>query len=154
MEDEDEIYENQPQFLAERDVWNRIGGVDIGLGLGGTINLRKSGYTINEQFKLIAAATVKLLGDFEFEHSLSTSGLTHMLSLVEKIPDFEYKNPSAFAFGYIAAINSDYTTHQINKPVLEQVFKINREIEDKLFTKIDDIDIVRYTRLCLLHKLK
>lgn len=154
MEDEDDIYESQPQFLAERDVWSRVGGADIGLGLGGVINLRKSGYTINEQFKLIAAATAKLLNEFEFEYSLSISGVTRMLTLVEKIPDFEYKNPSAFAFGYIVAINSDYTTLQINKTVFEQVCKMNKEIEDKLFAKIEDIDIVRYTRLCLLQKLK
>jgi hypothetical protein len=152
MEDEDDIFENQVEFLAERDVWNRVGGPDI--GIGGVVNLKKSGYTVNEKFRLIAAATIKIMNDFEFEEALTDAQLAHMLTLVEKIPDFQYKNPSAFAMAYVVAINSNYKTIEINKQVLTTVLQINGEIEDKLFSKIDDSDIIRYTRLCLLNNLK
>lgn len=152
MEDEDDIFENQVEFIAERDVWNRIGGADIGLGLGGAINLKKSGYTNEEKFKLIAAATIKIINDYE--ELLSNPSLTRMLSLVDRIPDFEYKNPSAFAMGYIVALSSNYTTLEIDRNMLETVFKINDEIDDKIFSKIENVDILRYARLCLLNKLK
>lgn len=162
MDEEDDIFENQVEFLAERDVWNRIGGEDIGLGLGGVINLKKSGYTVNEKFKLIALATINLINDLDFspshsgkaKYTLQNDEIKHVLSLVEKIPDFEYKNPSAFVMGYLVAIHSNYTTIEINKNVLKDIFHINNEIDDELFTKIEDVDIVRYTRLCLFNKLK
>jgi hypothetical protein len=152
MEDEDDIFENQVEFIAERDVWNRIGGADIGLGLGGAINLKKSGYTNEEKFKLIAAATIKIINDYE--ELLSNPSLTRMLSLVDHIPDFEYKNPAAFAMGYIVALSSNYTTLEIDRDMLETVFKINVDIDDKIFSKIENVDILRYARLCLLNKLK
>lgn len=152
MDDDDDIFENQVEFLAERDAWNRVGGADIGLGLGGAINLKKSGYTTEEKFKLIATATIKIMN--EYEELLSDPGLTRMLTLVEKIPDFEYKNPSAFAMGYVVALNSNYKTLEIDQEMLETVFKINREIEDRIFSKIENVDIVRYVRLCLLNNLK
>ncbi|CCV01867.1 hypothetical protein IIV30_021R [Invertebrate iridescent virus 30] len=154
MEEEDDIFENQAEFLAEKNAWDRIGGVDIGLGLGGVINLKKSGYTINEKFKLIALATINIINDLDGNITLNLDEITHLLSLVEKIPDFEYKNPSAFVLGYLVAIQSDYTNIKINKNVLEDVLEINTYIEDQLFSKIENVDIVRYTRLCLFNKLK
>ncbi|CCV01699.1 hypothetical protein IIV22_022R [Invertebrate iridescent virus 22] len=154
MEEEDDIFENQAEFLAEKNAWDRIGGVDIGLGLGGVINLKKSGYTINEKFKLIALATINIINDLDGNITLNLDEITHLLSLVEKIPDFEYKNPSAFVLGYLVAIQSDYTNIKINKNVLEDVLEINTYIEDQLFSKIENADIVRYTRLCLFNKLK
>lgn len=154
MEEEDDIFENQAEFLAEKNAWDRIGGVDIGLGLGGVINLKKSGYTINEKFKLIALATINIINDLDGNITLNLDEITHLLSLVEKIPDFEYKNPSAFVLGYLVAIQSDYTNIKINKNVLENVLEINTYIEDQLFSKIENVDIVRYTRLCLFNKLK
>ncbi|AHL67524.1 hypothetical protein DH26_gp025 [Chloriridovirus anopheles1] len=95
MDDEDFYeYENQPEFIAERDVWSRVGGKDIGLGLGGVVNLKKSGYTVSEKFRLIAAATIKLMNETHDTEVLSEAGLTRMLGLVEQMPDFEFKNPS------------------------------------------------------------
>jgi hypothetical protein len=159
MEEEDDIFENQVEFLAERDAWNRLGAADIGLGLGGPINLKKSGYTINEKFKLIALATINIINDSDIlNHTLNSDEITHILSLVEKIPDFEYKNPSAFVMGYLVAVHSTYgtsdSTIKINKDVLADILEINKNIEGQLFAKIDDVDIVRYVRLCLLNKLK
>lgn len=154
MEEEDDIFENQAEFLAEKNAWDRIGGVDIGLGLGGVINLKKSGYTTNEKFKLIALATINIINDLDGNITLNIDEITHLLSLVEKIPDFEYKNPSAFVMGYLVAIQSDYNNIKINKNVLEDVLQINTYIEDQLFSKIEDVDIIRYTRLCLFNKLK
>ena len=152
MDEDDDIFEGQVEFLAERDAWNRVGGGNI--DLGGVVNLKKSGYTVNEKFKLIAASTLKIVSDFEFEEALSYLQMSHMLSMVEKIPDYEYKNPSAFAMAYMVAIHSNYKTLEINKDVLDSVLKINKEIEDKLFTKIDDSDIIRYVRLCLLNNIR
>lgn len=152
MDEDDDIFEGQVEFLAERDAWNRVGGGDI--GLGGVVNLKKSGYTINEKFKLIASSTLKIISDFEFEEALSYPQMTHMLSMVEKIPNYEYKNPSAFALAYMVAIHSNYKTLEINKTMLESIFQINKEIEDKLFSKIENADIVRYVRLCLLNNIK
>ena len=152
MYDEDDIFENQVEFLAERDVWNRVGGADIGLGLGGQINLNKSGYTINEKFKLIAFATINEMNSFE--EVLSRPAIAHMLSLVEKIPDFQYKNPSAFAMGYVVALHSNYKTLEINQDMLDKIINISEEIDDKIFSKIENVDIVRYARLCLINKLK
>lgn len=163
MDEEDDIFENQVEFLAERNVWNRIGGEDIGLGLGGAINLKKSGYTINEKFKLIALATINLINELDYipstgrgdvKYTLHNDEIQHILNLVEKIPDFEYKNPSAFVMGYLVAVYSNYTTLEINKNVLGDIVQINEEINDELFAKIEEVDIIRYTRLCLLHKLK
>ncbi|ABF82102.1 hypothetical protein MIV072L [Invertebrate iridescent virus 3] len=156
MEDEDDIFENQPEFLAERNVWARVGGPDIGLGLGGMINLKKSGYTIGEKFKLIAAATIKMLNDGMEEDLLSDAALTRMLSLVEsdKMPDFQTKNPSAFAMGYVVAIHSNYNTLEIDREKLEVIFKLNNELESSFFSRIEERDILRYVRFCLIHKLK
>lgn len=154
-DDEDDIFDDQPEFLAERGAWNRVGGIDIGLGLGEAINLKKSGYTINEKFKLIALATINIINELNFESvSFSTPQITHILSLVEKIPDFQYKNPSAFILGYMVALHSNYSTLKINKDMLKTAIEIYTEIEDQLFTKIGEDDIIRYARLCLLNKLK
>jgi hypothetical protein len=155
MDDDEDILENQVEFLAERNIWNRIGGADIGLGLGGAINLKKSGYTIEEKFKLIVLATINVINDLDIESMvLSNPEITHVLSLVEKIPDFQYKNPSAFVLGYMVAMHSDYSTLEIGESALELCFQINKEIEDNLFTKIENDDIIRYTRLCLINKIK
>jgi hypothetical protein len=155
MDDDEDIFENQVEFLAERNVWNRIGGADIGLGLGGAINLKKSGYTIEEKFKLIVLATINVINDLDIENMvLSNPETTHVLSVVEKIPDFQYKNPSAFVLGYMVAMHSDYSTLEIDKSALELCFHINKEIEDNLFTKIENDDIIRYIRLCLINKIK
>ncbi|ADO00487.1 hypothetical protein WIV_gp143 [Wiseana iridescent virus] len=153
MEEEDDIYENQVEFLAERNAWDRIGGADIGLGLGGAINLKKSGYTNNEKFKLIALATINIINDTS-DRVLSLPEITHLLSLVDKIPDYEYKNPSAFVMGYLVASQSDYKRITINQEALDEIIQINKDIEEQLFSKIEDVDIVRYTRLCLLNKLR
>lgn len=152
--EEDDIFENQVEFLAEKNIWDRIGGVDIGLTLGGVINLKKSGYTNSEKFKLIALATINIINDLNEKIMLNVDEITHLLSLVEKVPDFEYKNPSAFVMGYLVAIHSDYNNIQINKNMFDNMVQINTYIEDQLFAKIEDVDILRYTRLCLFNKLK
>jgi hypothetical protein len=138
-------------FLNERDVWNRVGGPDLGTGL---INLKIGNYTPNEKFKLIAASTIKIINDYDVSELITDAQATHILTLDEKIPDFQYKNPSAFVMGYIVAVNSNYKTLEINRSTLETVFEINKNIEQRLFSKIDNVDIIRYTRLCLLHNLK
>ena len=152
MDDEDFYeYENQPEFIAERDAWDRIGGADIGLGLGGLVNLRKSGYTVEEKFKLIAAATIKIMN--EMEEVLSDTGIIKMLDMVTKLPDFEFKNPSAYALGYVVSLSSlNNSNLELDKVMLENIFTLNKEIEDKLFTKIENTDIIRYARLCLLSR--
>ena len=152
---DEDIFENQVEFLAERNVWDRIGGPDIGLGLGGAISLKKSGYTIEEKFKLIVSATISVINDLDIENMvLSNREKNHVLSLVDKIPDFQYKNPSAFVLGYMVAMHSDYKTLELDQNALGLCFQINSEIADNMFTKIENDDIIRYTRLCLLHKIK
>lgn len=152
MEDEDDIFENEIQFVVERDIWNRVGGVDLGTGI---VNLKRGNYTTSEKFKLIAVATINVINDYDVSEILSNAQTLHMLTLVdEKIPDFQYKNPSAFVMGYIVAINSDYKNLKINTDMLETIFEINKNIDEKIFSKIDNTDIIRYTRLCLLHNLK
>ena len=153
MEYEDDIEDDiEVDFLNERDVWNRVGGPDLGTGL---INLKIGNYTPSEKFKLIAASTIKTINDYDVSELITDAQTTHMLTLIdEKIPDFQYKNPSAFVMGYIVAIHSNYKTLEINKNMLETVFEINRNIEQRLFSNIDHDDIIRYTRLCLLHNLK
>ena len=126
--------------------------------LGGIIDLKKGGYTSLEKFRLIAAATIKILEDYvdgsTEKYILNRSQLTHMLGLVEKIPDYEYKNPSAFAIGYTIAINSNYTTLQIDEQTFTVISTINNKIDDKSYTFLSDSDIIRYARLCLLNKIK
>jgi hypothetical protein len=154
-EEEDDIFENQPEFQVERNVWDRIGGMDIGLGLGGTINLKKSGYTISEKFRLIALVTITIINDLDFNQTLNPKQITHILeNVVDRIPAFEYKNPSAFVMGYMVAQHSNYANVSIDKEALADMIRINREIREQLSTVIEDVDIVRYTRLCLLNKLK
>jgi len=145
---DDEYYEfEENNFLNERNVFNRVGieGPDLGTVL---ISLKTGNYTQSEKFRMIAAALVNKIGDDEV---ISNAKKLHMLTLVEKIPDFEYKNASAFVMGYIVAINSSYETLEINREIFENILDINENI--KLFFKIDDSDILRYTRLCLLHNL-
>jgi len=152
MEDEDDDIFDQTEFLNERDVWNRVGGPNLGTGL---INLKIGNYTPSEKFKLIAAATINTINDYDVSEIISNAQTIHMLSLVdENIPDFEYKNPSAFVMGYLVASQSDYQRITINQDVLDDIIQINKDIEDQLFSKIEDVDIVRYTRLCLLNKLR
>jgi hypothetical protein len=150
-EDDNDDDIDEIDFLNERDVWNRVGGPDLGTGL---INLKIGNYTPNEKFKLIAASTIKIINDYDVSELITDAQATHILTLDEKIPDFQYKNPSAFVMGYIVAVNSNYKTLEINRSTLETVFEINKNIEQRLFSKIDNVDIIRYTRLCLLHNLK
>jgi hypothetical protein len=154
-DDDDDIFDNQPEFLAERNIWQRMGGADIGLGLGGVINLRKSGYTLNEKFKLIAAATLKLISDLELGETFTTVDIAHVLNQVEsKVPDWQYKNPSAFVVGYMVARNSDYSTLNIDQNSFDTAIEVVAELEGQLYTSIDSYDIIRYTRLCLLNKIR
>lgn len=154
MEEEDDIFENRVEFVAERGVWDRVGGIDIGLGLGGPINLKKSGYTDIEKFKLIVVATINIINDLDGAITLNIDEITHVLGLVERIPDFQFKNPPAFVLGYMVASQSNYDTIQINQNVLSEVLEINLSIQNQLFSKVEDVDIIRYARLCLINKLK
>lgn len=154
MDDDDDMFDNQPDFIAERGVWDRVGGADIGMGLG-TINLKRSGYTDMDKFKLISVATINIINDSGMlEETFSIPQITHFMTVVEKIPDYKYKNPSAFTLGYMVAIKSNYNTIDINKDMLKHIHQIYNDMEEQFFSKISEADIVRYTRLCLLNKLK
>jgi len=154
------------EFLAEMNAWQRVGGADIGLGLGGAISLKKSGYTEEEKFKFIVVITISLINKLDIEdltvdkkfsgdRIVSRDATANLLNQVRKVPDFQYKNPSAFVLGYLVAVYSDYGTLSIDKDVLKTVFKIYKDIEDELmFTAIEESDIIRYTRLCLINKIK
>ena len=153
---DEDIFENQVEFAAERNVWDRMGGPE-GLGLGGAISLKKSGYSIDQKFNLIVLATINLINDLDIESMvLSNAEKNHVLSLVnnEKIPDFQYKNPSAFVLGYMVATHSNYNTLELDQNALELCFQINSEIADNMFSKFENDDIIRYARLCLLHKIR
>ena len=153
--------DNQASFRLERNAFERLGYEDL-LGLGGTINLKKSGYSDTDKFKLITLATIILINDiFDGDHlefgnnyTFDDSEIKYVLSLVETIPDFKYKNPSAFVLGYIPVFKrfedrSVRNKRSINKNILEDTFKIYDKIEDGLSTKLEKVDIVRYARLCL-----
>lgn len=156
MDEDDDIFENQVEFLAEKDAWDRAGGgADIGLGLGGAINLKKSGYSDEDKFKLIALSTINILNDLNYDNKiLSNPEITHLLNLVEKIPDFKYKNPSAFVMGYMVAKKSNYQTMEIDKNMLKFILEVNKKTDDELFNYVRNVDVIRYTRLCLINKLK
>lgn len=156
--------DNQVSFRLERNAFERMGYEDL-LGLGGPVNLKKSGYSDIDKFKLITLATIVLINDIfdgNIDHS-STGGndytfdnseIKYILSLVESIPDFKYKNPSAFVLGYIPVFKrfedrSVRGRRSINKNILEDTFKIYEKIEVGLSTKLEKADIIRYARLCL-----
>jgi hypothetical protein len=87
-------------------------------------------------------------------YTFDDSEIKYVLSLVETIPDFKYKNPSAFVLGYIPVFKrfgdrSVRNKRSINKNILEDTFKIYDKIEVGLSTKLEKVDIVRYARLCL-----
>lgn len=156
--------DNQASFRLERNAFERLGYEDL-LGLGGAINLKKSGYTDTDKFKLITLATIILINDIfdgnidhlEFNgtnYTFYDSEIKYVLSLVGTIPDFKYKNPSAFVLGYIPVFKrfgdrSVRNKRSINKNILEDTFKIYDKIEVGLSTKLEKVDIVRYARLCL-----
>lgn len=153
--------DNQASFRLERNAFERLGYEDL-LGLGGAINLKKSGYSDTDKFKLITLATIILINDiFDGDHlefgnnyTFDDSEIKYVLSLVETIPDFKYKNPSAFVLGYIPVFKrfedrSVRNKRSINKNILEDTFKIYDKIEVGLSTKLEKVDIVRYARLCL-----
>lgn len=152
MYEDEDLFEDEQEFHVERDVWNRVGGGDIDMGVGGVINLKKSGYTEKEKFKLIAAATMKLINDQE--ELFSNQEINHMLSLVEKIPNFENKNPSVFAVAYYVAIHSNFKDLTLNKPILKKMVYLSSLINDQLFTRVEEIDIIRYARMCLFFKIR
>lgn len=158
--------EDQPIFRLERTAFERL-GFENALGLGGVINLKKSGYTDIDKFKLIAIGTIVLINDLfdgNIDHSefngrnytFVDAEIRYILNLAEKIPDYKHKNSSAFVLGYIPVFkrfeeDSDgvQKNHKnINKSILEDTFKIYEKIEDDLSTKIDKTDIIRYARLC------
>lgn len=163
-DNEDFFDDNQSGFKLERNAYERLGFEDV-LGLGGAINLKKSGYSISDKFKLIALATIILINDLfdgnvdDFNgrnYTFSEPEIKYVLSLIESIPDFKYKNPSAFILGYLPVFKKFENNGQsikgkrtIDKSVLEDTFKIYDKIESGLTTKIEDIDILRYARLCL-----
>jgi hypothetical protein len=154
-EEDDYFFENQPEFMAERGALDRAGNVDVGLGIGGVINLKKSGYTQMEKFKLIALATINIVNDLEMPHyKLSISQIKVMLEAADRLPDAEYKNPSAYAMAYVVAVHSDYRTLKIDQRSLDAAIEAYNEIREKIFTKIENADIVRYVRLCLLNNIK
>lgn len=153
--------DNQASFRLERNAFERLGYEDL-LGLGGAINLKKSGYSDTDKFKLITLATIILINDifdgdhleFGNDYTFDDSEIKYVLSLVETIPDFKYKNPSAFVLGYIPVFKrfedrSVRNKRAINKNILEDTFKIYDKIEVGLSTKLEKVDIVRYARLCL-----
>lgn len=153
--------DNQASFRLEKNAFERLGYEDL-LGLGGAINLKKSGYSDTDKFKLITLATIILINDifdgdhleFGNDYTFDDSEIKYVLSLVETIPDFKYKNPSAFVLGYIPVFKrfgdrSVRNKRSINKNLLEDTFKIYDKIEAGLSTKLEKVDIVRYARLCL-----
>ena len=160
--------DNEGNFRLERNAFERLGFEDV-LGLGATINLKKSGYTDIDKFKLISAATINLINDINFDdedfngrdYTFSEVEIKSILDMVEKIPDFKYKNPPAFVLGYIPVfirfgadqqkINVVRDQRSIDKNVLKDTFKIYEKIEAELTTKLDHVDIVRYAR-CLTLK--
>lgn len=67
--------DNQVSFRLERNAFERMGYEDL-LGLGGPVNLKKSGYSDIDKFKLITLATIVLINDIfdgNIDHS-STGG--------------------------------------------------------------------------------
>ena len=151
--------DNETSFRLERNAFERLGFENV-LGLGGAINLKKSGYTDLEKFKLIAVATIVLINDLNFDsdefdgnYTFSDSEIKSVLEMVEKIPDFKYKNSSAFVLGYIPVFKAEERSNRnqryIDKNVLKDTFKIYEKIQEDLTTKLEQVDIVRYARLCL-----
>jgi|APFre7841882630_1041343.scaffolds.fasta_scaffold01107_2 hypothetical protein len=150
--DEYEYDDDEGGFANEWNAYERTGGGDVGLGLGAAIDLKRGGYTPEEKFKLIAVSTVSHMN--ETTEVLSREGIAHMLEMAGKLPDLEYKNPSAFVMGYIVGLRSNFTTLEIDRKSLESMFKINENIAGKISSKISHSDIIRYTRLCLISKIK
>lgn len=164
---DDEYYDNedffddeQVSFKLERNAYDRLGFEDV-LGLGGAINLKKSGYSDIDKFKLISLATISLINDLfdgnfdEFDgrnYTFNDSEIKYALNMVESLPDFKYKNPSAFILGYLPVFKlykSEKGKRKIDKIILQDTFKIYEKIEAGLSTKLENIDILRYARLCL-----
>jgi len=158
--------DNQASFRLEQNAFERLGYEDL-LGLGGAINLKKSGYSDIDKFKLIALATIVLINDIfdgnldyeEFDgnnYTFDDPEIKYVLSMVETLPDFKYKNASAYVLGYIPVFKrfgddrkSVRNKRSINKNILQDTFKIYEKIEAGLSTKLEKVDIVRYARLCL-----
>lgn len=155
--------DNQASFRLEKNAFERFGYEDF-LGLGGAINLKKSGYSDIDKFKLITLATIILINDlfdgndhseFNNDYTFDDSEIKYILSMIETIPDFKYKNPSAYVLGYMPVfkrfdnIVAQKGKRSINKIILEDTFKIYEKIEMGLSTKLEKVDIVRYARLCL-----
>jgi hypothetical protein len=166
MDDNEDMFEeNEVSFRLERNAFERLGFENV-LGLGGTINLKKSGYTDTEKFKLIALATIILINDLfdgEISHiefnnknyGFKDPEIKYILDLSENLPDFKYKNPSAYIFGYIPVFKrfdgskSIKGKRSIDKEALQDSYNIYEKIEPGLSVKFDIVDILRYARLCL-----
>lgn len=140
-----------PEYRLGVTGYEQISGRDVGLGLGGITSLRKSGYSIEDKFKLISVATINRMNNNT--RVLSDEGLVRMTNGMKKIPLYEFKNPSAYAMGFVVAIATKRGGTDLDLEKLNMVFRINSEIEDELDTKIDKTDIIRYARMCLLNKL-
>jgi hypothetical protein len=145
-------YNEETQYKLGVTGYEQMGGKDIGLGLGEIINLRKSGNSVEDIFKTIAVATINRMNNNT--RVLSDDGLVRMTNGMKKIPLYEFKNPSAYAMGFVVAIATKGGGTDLDLKKLNMVFRINSEIEDELETKIDKTDIIRYARMCLLNKIK
>lgn len=173
MDDYDYYDPEFQHFMAEKNAYDRVGRVGD-IGMGDAVNLRYGNYSAEEKFKLIARATVNIINDIlpyysdqtlsdrrhlggSLNFTISTDQISLMLDQATKLPDFQFKNPSAFALGYMIVAGSTSKSgrlDQIDRTVFERVVRAYTESKDQFTTKMENVDILRYARLCIANNIR
>ena len=133
-----EIAQHQDTFLDRE----RAGGVILGCW-----NTDKDGKPLKTQTPLgrfclfIYAISYGIKADC---HSIDEEGIKTLLSLSQKIPRVEFKNPTAFVLGYIATRGGRYN---ITRDSLSSVWKCYQQMHNiNKDESITEEDIIRYAR--------
>ncbi len=149
---DDEYYDDEPQFLAERSAFERAGvyredvlGTLIGSGKftsNKLEDLNKKLFRLNltkrEKFNISMAVFFDKLTEFI---PIGISDLEDIMAITNKIDRIEYKNPIAFILGYYTIMDDE-----ISESRLQSI------LDSKALTRFDEValpDIVRYARLII-----
>jgi hypothetical protein len=157
--DENE-YEEGGEFMAEAKAYERvmynvpeaiaaIRGPQMEGKLGEIQNkLNKISLQPRERFTLQVNAIYNAL-TANGSISLTDGEIDIILNHIEKIPNAEYKNPTAYILGYMASVGS--TRDKLNRKNIENVLKhVLPKIPND--SNIAEPDVIRYARLWQLNQ--
>ena len=90
------------EYRPEVNVYDRMGGYIAGDLEKGT--LRRVGLSNLEKIKIIINASCQIINDSGFSHPIDQYSIVNRIfKPLEKIPNYDYLNPTAFVLGFLAS---------------------------------------------------